>query len=383
MIAVWTHFLSALVFVVLAAGSLYTSAYFFDFEMSSDSTLGATSLSGLTLGEPFNEFICSTGTTVESEFTFQNENALPFAYDIASENFFGSGCGDITLTAFKNEGEVYSGPLGAFSVIGFDLEPGGLDTWRLVATKQSQSANNTSCTFDTVFPAYQQGFESGEAFHDIESITHSITASSTLCAPTVLLQMDKHISGDGNGFEESDFSFRVVGEGVDVIIPHGGSYPLSIGTYTIEELAPDGFLHEDWRIGWYGECERGSDFTTTITIDGGNIDHGWLDCQADNQYRPDHRRSEHSSRGAAVIESVTQTTETSQSSQPEPEEMASEETAPETVDETETEEEVEEVVEVVEVVEVEEEIVEEVAEEVVEENPEVEASEQETESVIE
>lgn len=296
MYKVWTHYISMLLLTVLAGGSLYTSAYFFDIEISDPGALGATSLDGLALGEPFNEFICSIGTTVESEFTFENNNALPFTYDVAGDNFAGDGCGDISLKAFRNEHEVFAGPLLAFGVSGFDLESGASDIWRLELTKLSDAPNDTSCSFDALFDAYQQEFMSGEGFHDVEYVSANIiTASSSLCAPTVLLQMDKHISGANEGFAESDFSFRVTtitgSTSVDVIVPHGGSYPLPEGTYMIEELAPPGFVHEDWRIGWYGVCERGDEFSTTITIDEGNIDHGWLDCQADNQYRPDQRQN--------------------------------------------------------------------------------------------
>ncbi len=109
---------------------------------------------------------------------------------------------------------------------------------------------------------------------------------SSVSTTTVLLIMDKAISGDGNGFVESDFYFTISGNGVNETVGDGGSVALGVGTYTIEEIVPNGFVKTDWRIGWYGECEAGSDWSTTITIDEGNVDHGTLDCQADNQYRP-------------------------------------------------------------------------------------------------
>ncbi|HMA77521.1 MAG TPA: SdrD B-like domain-containing protein, partial [Candidatus Paceibacterota bacterium] len=76
------------------------------------------------------------------------------------------------------------------------------------------------------------------------------------------------------------------GPGIDSVVAHGEAIDLPVGTYTIEELVPAGFVKTDWRIGWYGACDAGSAYSTTITIDDGNVDHGWLDCQADNQYRP-------------------------------------------------------------------------------------------------
>ena len=105
---------------------------------------------------------------------------------------------------------------------------------------------------------------------------------------TVDLYINKHISGEDRGFELSDFLYRVVGEGIDAIVSHDTTIPLRPGTYTIEELAPSGFVKTDWRIGWYGQCESGSAYTTSITIEEGDLDHGILYCEADNQYRPEH-----------------------------------------------------------------------------------------------
>ena len=73
-----------------------------------------------------------------------------------------------------------------------------------------------------------------------------------------------------------------------MVVPHNHTILLQEGTYLIEELVPEDFVKADWRIGWYGECERGDTFFTTVTIDDGNIDHGTLYCQADNQYRPEN-----------------------------------------------------------------------------------------------
>lgn len=104
--------------------------------------------------------------------------------------------------------------------------------------------------------------------------------------PGVDLYLNKQISGDDQGFELSQFSYHVVGGDIDAIVPHDHTVRLPIGTYTIEELVPEGFNKEDWRIGWYGQCESGDTFMTTITVDEGNVDHGTLYCEADNQYRP-------------------------------------------------------------------------------------------------
>ena len=115
------------------------------------------------------------------------------------------------------------------------------------------------------------------------------TAVTATDEPTsVDLYLNKHISGENIGFALSDFSYHVTGNGVDQIVPHDSTIALGVGTYSIEELVPAGFVKTDWRIGWYGQCEAGSTYSTTITIDDGNIDHGTLYCEADNQYRPEN-----------------------------------------------------------------------------------------------
>ncbi|MEZ4200019.1 MAG: hypothetical protein R3B69_00215 [Candidatus Paceibacterota bacterium] len=121
------------------------------------------------------------------------------------------------------------------------------------------------------------------------ALTLPVLADTATNTPeTVDVVVSKAISGDMRGFSLSDFSYHVSGGAVDTIISHGGSVALAIGTYSIEELVPSGFFKSDWRIGWYGACDAGSAYTTSITIDEGNVDHGTLDCQADNQYRPDN-----------------------------------------------------------------------------------------------
>lgn len=113
--------------------------------------------------------------------------------------------------------------------------------------------------------------------------------------PTVTLNLEKKFSGPvPDGYLPQQFSFQVVGPEVNQIVtltPYtldsaNGTIQLKKGTYTITELAPSGFVAGDWRPGWYGECQSGSTFSTTITINNSNINDGTLYCQVDNQYRP-------------------------------------------------------------------------------------------------
>lgn len=115
--------------------------------------------------------------------------------------------------------------------------------------------------------------------------------------PTVTLNLEKKFSGPvPEGYLPQQFTFHVVGPSVDQIvtlIPYtqdsaNGTIELEEGEYEITEIGPVGFIHADWRPGWYGECESGSEFSTTITIDEDNIEDGTLYCQVDNQYRPEN-----------------------------------------------------------------------------------------------
>lgn len=126
--------------------------------------------------------------------------------------------------------------------------------------------------------------------------------------PGVNLYLNKQISGDDQGFELSDFSYRVVGGDIDEVVPHDSFVYLPVGTFTIEELVPEGFVKEDWRIGWYGQCESGDAYMTTITIEERHLDWGTLYCEADNQYRPD---SDNTPTTVIEVESTTETEELS------------------------------------------------------------------------
>lgn len=113
--------------------------------------------------------------------------------------------------------------------------------------------------------------------------------------PTVTLNLEKKFSGPvPEGYLPQQFTFHVVGNGVDQIVsltPYtldsaNGTINLATGTYAITEIPPADFVYEDWRPGWYGECNSGSTFTTSIVINNSNINDGTLYCQVDNQYRP-------------------------------------------------------------------------------------------------
>lgn len=114
------------------------------------------------------------------------------------------------------------------------------------------------------------------------------TSTNATTTATVELRMEKKFSGPDEGYVASDFSFHLTGNGVDTMLNHNGTIDLTAGTYTIEEIGPNDFDPDDWRIQWSGECDGvvSNNMQATLTIDDGNIDSGFLDCRADNQYRP-------------------------------------------------------------------------------------------------
>lgn len=287
----WSQMLAVLCLVAVSSG-VYTEAFFFDREGTEDNTLNAANLIGDLAGVPISGNVCGNGAELSGNLVFGNTGALNLLYNFRTESLVGGFCEYITAEVLLDGSSVYNGPLAALNLVGLPLAPGESDT---VSLTLQVPAGSGSCTFDTVFEAYQEGFSPSVAFFDSERLTHMVVADASSCTPTgptVLLYLNKHISGETLGFELSDFSYHVTGEGVDVIVPHDSTVALPIGVYTIEEIVPEGFVKEDWRIGWYGQCERGSTFLTTITIDDGNIDHGTLYCEADNQYRPGHGDNE-------------------------------------------------------------------------------------------
>jgi uncharacterized membrane protein YgcG len=123
-------------------------------------------------------------------------------------------------------------------------------------------------------------------FVGVESASAQTPATST-----VEVNIYKKIDGDKNGYDESDFTFRITGNGIDEVLSYNSIIALPVGTYTVEELVPDGFIKEDWRVGWYGiGCEESESnpYFGVIEITEQDIGHFLTPkpCEVNNQYRP-------------------------------------------------------------------------------------------------
>lgn len=295
--------------ILMLSGGFYTMSFFSDFEGTTANAFGASLLDQDVAGQPIDGLLCNIVDRVDTVLYTGNLGPMAFAYGFSVENATGTLCNGLSARLVSDEaGMLYDGPLLDLGAEEIELAGGMADELFLELRLTPGATESGSCMFDTSWAASQFMGTILPGYSDQESITHFVSGSATGegegCVPpgdTVKLEITKAISGDDQGYELSDFSYRVTGDGIDVVIPHGGMIPLPIGIYSIEELVPEGFVKEDWRIGWYGQCERGDTFTTTITIDEGNVDHGILYCQADNQYRPDQRTRTHSSREDVIV----------------------------------------------------------------------------------
>lgn len=296
---VWAQLLVMMLLIGVTGGER-TLSYFFDYEGSNGNTFAATNLDQAIAGQPIDGLLCNLTDEVSTILYTTNVGALDFSYGFSVDNTSGTLCAGLEATLSTGSTTLYTGSLTALDAADLVLFAEAEEEFLLELRFLPGAIESGTCQFDTAWFAEQlEGVES-LGFNDSETITHFVSGSATGngagCVPDggdrVYLHLSKAISGEMLGYDLSDFSYRVTGNGIDVIVPHDHTVALPVGTYTIEELVPDDFVKEDWRIGWYGECERGDTFTTTVTIDEGNVDHGTLYCQADNQYRPDQRERE-------------------------------------------------------------------------------------------
>ena len=104
------------------------------------------------------------------------EHSIAFEYQVTKGNMEGELCDALGVQIFLGGEQKYSGPLGDFTQAG---DFGFLDPqqWLVIAHIDENDAylNKKSCTFDLVYDGWQISLFSG--FHDVESITSTITAN--------------------------------------------------------------------------------------------------------------------------------------------------------------------------------------------------------------
>jgi uncharacterized membrane protein YgcG len=111
---------------------------------------------------------------------------------------------------------------------------------------------------------------------------------------TMVFDLEKKFSGPvPSGYLASQFTFNISTIGAPIALTAftpdsaNGTVSLPVGTYTISENGPVGFVPSDWTVQWSGAgCQNQTGLTTTITIteqDLGKVNFG---CRADNQWKP-------------------------------------------------------------------------------------------------
>ncbi len=121
----------------------------------------------------------------------------------------------------------------------------------------------------------------------------SVTAFAQ-AEPTVTFMLEKKLSDAYPvGYTADQFSFTVSGYTTPVTLTAfnpdsaNGTINLPVGTYTLSEVGPIGFVPGEWTVQWSGAgCANQSGPVTTITVTTSDIGLGNFGCRADNQWRP-------------------------------------------------------------------------------------------------
>lgn len=162
-----------------------TQAFYSDTETSESNTFTAGSLD-LGYTSPADNFAPDTllpGDTANRSATVANLGILPFEYDQAYSYVSGSSdlCNALQLEV-RNASNivVYDNLLSLLTLVGSSPMPSGNSTTFsfkvTLPTNASSALRNTSCTFDLVARAWQEGGSYGNGFDDIEALSNTISA---------------------------------------------------------------------------------------------------------------------------------------------------------------------------------------------------------------
>lgn len=126
-------------------------------------------------------------------------------------------------------------------------------------------------------------------------------ADAIVCEPTTYpFKLTKSISDNKllNPYTANEFKFDVSGYGIVDLFQIGENTAenvicLPIGTYTVNEVGPAGFVADDWTLQWSGYgCDNDSEGydpvrpTYILVQEAEDPDAGGNVCKADNQWRP-------------------------------------------------------------------------------------------------
>ena len=113
---------------------------------------------------------------------------------------------------------------------------------------------------------------------------------------TVAFDLMKKFSGSYPvGYSANQFTFNITGITNPVTLTPftvdtaTAVVDLPIGTYTISENGPAGFVPADWTVQWSGAgCQDLTGESTTITVEARHLGLSNFGCRADNQWKPEN-----------------------------------------------------------------------------------------------
>lgn len=193
MYTVWTQLIATLVIVTLGGG-VYTTAYFHDVEAQTGNFLGASKLDLVVTGDGFSDRLCGIGDKETTELRLINHGVVAFTVEMSAEALDGALCDELTIRVRGDDGLLYNGPVTELAIEPIALSPHASSSLelRVRVPYSTDLPDGAACTFDTVFAAAQQGFNHGEAFYDLERVSHSIILDRPAPPGDVTVINDNH-----------------------------------------------------------------------------------------------------------------------------------------------------------------------------------------------
>lgn len=161
-----------------------TNAYYSDYEVTAENSFTAAILD-FTLSAPVTSYTGLTPNNATTPFAVvvaTTTNSLPFDYFVSIEDITGdvSFCEALQLKISHEAQTVAEAPLASIVVTGSSSYPLGGTDWSFTASLGTapSTLSGQSCTFTVLFDGWQVGYESGEAYHDTETVTFTVTAGT-------------------------------------------------------------------------------------------------------------------------------------------------------------------------------------------------------------
>ncbi len=165
--------------VLLNFGGIFTVgktlAYFLDKENSTGNIYKAGVLDfSLVYGDDFPQEQITPCFTIERSVSLEN-HGNPIQYEASADNFSGSLCQNLNLTAFLNGNLEYSGPLQDFKEGAYSYSDPQDWSFQISLADGNVSWQNKSCQFEFAFEGWQENLASPVGFYDTERVFSTVT----------------------------------------------------------------------------------------------------------------------------------------------------------------------------------------------------------------